>query len=73
MGRIGETSSDLSTHWRTLQAQWEQTRAQWRDEIGELFEREYWQPLEENMPRLLRSIDSLDQVVEQGLRHTREY
>lgn len=73
MGQIGETSNDLSAHWRNLQAQWEQTRAEWRDEIGDLFEREYWSALEENMPRLLRALDSLDQVIEQGMKRSRDY
>jgi hypothetical protein len=71
MRRIGETNSDLNTHWRNLQAQWEQTRAQWRDEVGDLFEREYWNTQEENLPRLLRALDSLNHTIEQGLRRTR--
>lgn len=70
MSQIGETSSAISTHWRALQRQWEQTRPQWRDKIGDLFERDYWDPLEENLPRLLRALDVLDQVIEQGLRRT---
>lgn len=70
MSKISEAQQELQGHWNNLQVQWEATRQGWRDEMGNLFEREFWSVWEEEMPRLLRAMENFDHAVEQGLRGT---
>ena len=72
MSQIGETRSNLQTRWNSLQAQWQTTRQDWRDEMGDLFEREFWINWEEEMPKLLRAMENLEHTIEQGMRRTSE-
>lgn len=73
MNQISDCRSNLAERWQGLRSQWEYTRGQWKDEIGDSFEREYWSSLEENLPRLLRAMDALEQSIERGIRSIREY
>ena len=72
MGRLNESHESIKSSWVELQEQWADARQQWRDSIGYRFEREWWQQLEDEVPRLLTAMAELDDVLDQALRNTDE-
>lgn len=70
MGRIGETRDSLNSSWSALKEQWATTRQHWRDEVGNHFDREWWQQLEYEVPHVLYAMTNLDETLEQALRST---
>lgn len=72
MGRLTESHDSLTSSWSELEERWADARQQWRDSIGHRFEREWWQPLETEVPRLLEAMAELDETLEQALRRTED-
>lgn len=72
MSEIREARDRLQSHWNTLQEQWQITRDQWRDTVAGEFEREFWDFYAAEMPRLLRTLDELEETLENAFQHTEE-
>jgi uncharacterized protein YukE len=72
MGRLGEAHESIRGSWSELQERWAGARQQWRDVVGQRFEREWWQQLEETMPRLLEALADVEEVLERSLWETEE-
>jgi hypothetical protein len=70
MSMLREVYDRLQGEWGGLQNQWSSTRGQWRDSVGDRFEREFWMRWEIEVPRLLKSVDDLEEVLDQALRNT---
>ena len=51
-----------------LESQWHSTRSQWGDAMGDSFERQYWDEMEEGIPRYLRGLQQVDDTLNQALR-----
>jgi hypothetical protein len=72
MGRLNESREGINGSWLELQGQWADVRLQWRDAVANRFEREWWLPLEEDVPRLLDAMSELDSTLDQALRYTED-
>jgi hypothetical protein len=72
MGEINDLRNNLQSHWNGLQTQWETTRGSWRDAVSDRFEREFWSFWEEEIPKLLRAMDDLDETLDNALRRTED-
>lgn len=66
MSNLSDLEQDLGVSWRGLQNEWSEIRADWRDRVAEHFEREWWDELEAEIPRLLNSMEELDEVFRQA-------
>jgi hypothetical protein len=53
----------LKIAWDNLKSQWETTREQWRDEVGDRFEREFWDQWEETVTAWLDAEFELSEAV----------
>jgi len=60
MSDLSNLTNDLAASWRSLIAEWSTTRQSWRDKIADRFEREFWEDLEREMPRLLEIMAAMD-------------
>lgn len=66
MSHIGDSGDTLRAAWSALQEHWAEARSQWRDPVADRFETEFWLEWQQQMPALLRTIDDLDQAVDQA-------
>lgn len=69
MGDLNDQCDLLESYWKNLCQQWEETRLHWKDSVGDYFEREFWQDLEKDIPKLLLKLQELDEVMAQALRN----
>lgn len=67
---MGGADEGLTGSWSQLQDSWAEAREQWRDAVGYRFEREWWQQLEEVVPRLLEAMAEVDEVLSNALSDT---
>lgn len=72
MSEINDARNNLQSHWNSISAQWQTTRHAWRDVVGDRFEREFWSILEDQIPKLLRAMDDLDETLDKALRSTED-
>lgn len=63
---LNVTSNQLQTAWQHLRNQWQKTAEAWNDSVRWQFEREFWQPLESQMPRTIQEMERLAQVIAQA-------
>lgn len=70
MSGLTDSHDRLRGEWSALRHQWEDTRGEWRDGVGDRFERDFWQELDEEVPNLLKTLSELDEVLDAALRHT---
>jgi len=68
MGNLSTTGAELQEAWQRLCLRWQETISLWNDPVRWQFEREYWQPLEGQMPATLKEMERLAQVVAQARR-----
>ncbi len=71
MSRLEELHHHLNVDLISLKTQWFATRQAWRDPVGDRFEREFWQPLEEQASRYLNALKELSNVLDQADINTR--
>lgn len=70
MGRIQDVEETLVSEWNRLESVWETARSNWKDPVGDHFEKVYWNQWIEEAFELRRSLDDLEDTLEQALRHT---
>lgn len=68
MSALAENSDSLRSEWSALESQWQSTRRQWRDNVATRFEKQFWQPFEDCIPELLRTMDEVDETLGRALR-----
>lgn len=68
MGNLNTTGTKLQEAWQRLCLRWQETTPLWNDPVRWQFEREYWQPLESQMPATQREMERLAQVIAQARR-----
>ena len=65
---LGETHDSLQGEWSALESQWQSVSAQWRDNVAARFEKQFWQPMEDSIPQLLKSMDEVEETFRQAFR-----
>lgn len=60
----------IRSEWRLLMSRWNSVRAQWRDPVAAKFEREFWQQFEVEVPRFLKAMEDLQDVLARATRAT---
>ena len=70
MGRLDEAHESIQSSWSELQERWTDARGQWRDSNAYRFEREWWQEIEEAVPRLLEAMAEVNEVLDRALLDT---
>jgi hypothetical protein len=71
MTTLHSSVSQLATARQLVSQQWEQTKAVWNDLVRHHFERDYWQPLNQQLKLTQRALDKLDDVLDQAKRSVR--
>jgi len=71
MSNLNTTRSELQEAWQRLCQRWQGTTALWNDPMRWQFEREFWQPLEGQVPATLKEMERLAQVIAQARRGVR--
>lgn len=71
MGNLSVTGAELQESWQRLCQRWQGTIALWNDPMRWQFEREFWLPLENQMPLTLREMEQLAQVIAKARRSVR--
>jgi len=64
---LSDIAERAHSEWSRLEEQWLNTRREWRDEVAARFEREFWQPWKQDLPRLLRELDELEDTLDRAL------
>jgi hypothetical protein len=76
-GRVDQVASvadgreALGDCWHSLSRQWDATCELWQDPVRRAFEREYWEPLGQDLQATLREAESLAELIAQAQRHVR--
>jgi hypothetical protein len=65
---LAETHDSLQGEWSALESHWQSVSAQWRDNVAARFEKQFWQPMEDSIPQLLRTIDEVEETFRQAFR-----
>ena len=65
---LDTTHDQLKAAWKLLSQRWEGTSALWRDAVRDRFEKEYWKPLETQVPATCKGMSRLAQVIAQSRR-----
>ena len=68
---LNTTRAELQEAWQRLRQRWQGTTVLWNDPMCRQFEREFWQPLEDQMPATLKEMERLAQVIAQARRGVR--
>jgi len=71
MRNLNTITAELQEAWQRLRQRWQGTTALWNDPMRRQFEREFWQPLEDQTPVTLREMEQLAQVITQAQRSVR--
>ncbi|MBC7264335.1 MAG: hypothetical protein H5T64_08235 [Chloroflexi bacterium] len=71
MSNLNTITAELDEAWQRLRQRWEETKAMWNDPVRWQFEREFWQPLESQVPIILKEMERLAQVIAQARRNVR--
>lgn len=66
MSVLTQNHDKLRSEWSTLETQWKSARRQWRDNVADRFEKQFWQPMEDCIPQLLRTIDEVEETLKQA-------
>jgi len=66
MSTLSTTRDRLNSAFRSLSDQWGISCGLWNDSKRHRFEREFWQPLETQMPLTLKEMARLAQVIAQA-------
>lgn len=67
MSNLGAAQARIQQAETHLQAAWQEARSGWRDELGEQFERTYWEPWAAQLPQLRAALDELAQALSTAL------
>lgn len=68
MSSLSDVHERLRGEWAVLESQWQATRSQWSDGVGDRFEKEFWEEMEEGMPRFLRELRQVDNTLTEALK-----
>ena len=68
MAILADTHDNLRSEWSALESQWQSVSAEWRDNVGARFEKQFWQPMEDSIPQLLKTIDEVEETFRQAFR-----
>jgi hypothetical protein len=68
MSALSDIQHRLRSEWSALEYQWRLTRSQWDDSVGDRFENEYWQEMDESLPTFLKKLEHVDETLEQAVR-----
>jgi hypothetical protein len=71
VGNLSATTAELQEAWQHLYQRWEQTKGLWSDRVSWQFERDFWQPLEKQVPATLKEMDRLAEVIAAAHRSVR--
>ncbi len=71
MGNLNTTRAELQEAWQRVHRRWQGTTALWNDPMCRQFEREFWQPLEDQAPATLKEMGRLAEVIAQARRGVR--
>ncbi|MBM4467317.1 MAG: hypothetical protein FJ014_17485 [Chloroflexi bacterium] len=71
MANLNTAAAQLDFAFRTLRQRWEVTTSVWNDPVRWNFEKEYWTPLEMQVPATQREMERLAQVIAQARRSVR--
>jgi len=71
MSNLNTTRVELQEAWQLLRQRWQGTTVLWNDPMRWQFEREFWQPLEDQVPVTLREMEQLAKVIAQAQRSVR--
>jgi hypothetical protein len=63
MRNLSITRAELHEAWQRVCQRWQGTTALWNDPVRWQFEREFWQPLEDQVPLTLREMERLAEVI----------
>jgi hypothetical protein len=63
---LHQTHDRCAQSWDRLRQQWQQTLPDWQDSVRRQFEHQYWEPLETQVPALLRELEALARVIDQA-------
>lgn len=66
MKRLEDLHHRLNADKISVKTQWLTTRMAWRDPVGDRFEREFWQPLEDQVSRYLDALKELSDALNQA-------
>ncbi len=68
MSNLNTTRAELHESWQRVRQRWQGTTALWNDSVHRQFEREFWQPLEDQVPATLKEMERLTEVITQARR-----
>ena len=68
MGSLNIAGTELQEAWKRLRLRWQETISLWNDPVRWDFEKEYWTPLETQVPITQREMERLAQVIAQARR-----
>lgn len=71
MGSLNTARDELLEAWQRLSRTREHVRGVWNDPVYRQFEREFWQPLETQMPPTFKELERLAQVIAQARQNVR--
>lgn len=61
---------DLQSYWKDINIKWNIVDEKWKDKVKDIFEKEFWNDWEEEMPKFLKSLENLSNIIEQALSNT---
>jgi hypothetical protein len=64
MGDLDDTRQDLAGAFSALRDVWLEARAGWKDDQGARFEGGVWREVEDGVPRALRAVEELGDLLE---------
>lgn len=67
MAAMSRHLEELSEAWNRAKQQWEVARQAWRDEAAQDFEQQYWGPLEQHVPQVVKALEDLRSEAERVL------
>ena len=59
MNRLNDQYQELQAQWRQVSNLWTEARTKWRDQIRADFERQHWQPLENQIKPYFKALEDL--------------
>lgn len=71
MNKIYDARECLAHEWGRFQASWHDSRAQWKDTVALDFERQFWMPIETEMPQFLAALEKLSDEISAAKRDLR--
>ncbi len=61
---------DSQSFWKDIKVKWDMVDEKWKDKVKELFKKQFWNDWEEEMPKFLKSLENISNVIEQAISNT---